>query len=172
MSRDRGQAHAPTPLGRGRLVAALLLSALVACAQDPLASTPAKPLPPPASAAASDVTDPCAMQMHDLCGALLLYYLQHSDLPPTLQDLSAPGRDGPVGLTCPVSQRPYVYNPGGILEPQRQSRIVVYDAAPSHDGMRWAIRIREPVPGQPLVAQVVRLPESLFLLRPPAATAE
>lgn len=114
-------------------------------------------------------TDACASRMHDIEGALLLYYLDHKKLPANLDELQAmPDLDEPLAFTCPVSKLPYIYNPGGIMLPEKNGRIILYDAAPSHSGMRWAIRIDDPSKDQPLVARVVALPESFFLLRPPA----
>ena len=114
-------------------------------------------------------TDACASRMHDIAGAILLYYLDHRKLPANLDELqSMPGLDEPLAFTCPVSKLPYIYNPDGIMLPEKNARVILYDAAPSHSGYRWAIRIDEPQQDQPLVARVVALPESFFLLRPPA----
>ncbi len=113
-------------------------------------------------------TDPCAMRLHDICGGLLLYFAKHGDLPQQLTDMhDIPGLAGESPFICPVSGQPYTYNPAGLLAPERQERIIVYDARPSHSNMRWAVRIQEPAPGQPLVARVVALPESFFVLHPP-----
>ncbi len=112
-------------------------------------------------------TDPCAMRLHDICGALLLYYFQNAELPERLDDLTAlPGIDGPLEFTCPGSKLPYIYEPGGIAIPERKSFVILYDPAPSHSGMRWAILIEQPVPGEPLVTKVIPLAERFFVMRP------
>jgi hypothetical protein len=115
-------------------------------------------------------TDPCASNLHDLCEPLLFYYLKNHRLPPRLEDLQGlPGFEGPMDLRCPVSHLPYVYNPAGILTAESRARIIAYDAAPSHSGMRWAISIIEPEDNGPLIARVVALPESHFQLTIPGA---
>jgi hypothetical protein len=71
-------------------------------------------------------------------------------------------------LTCPVSKLPYVYNPIGIITLDNQPRMVCYDAAPSHSGMRWAITVVEPRDNSAnLIAKVVAVPESAFTLKLP-----
>ena len=125
--------------------------------------------PPPDSGTAPITnTDPCAMRLHDLSGALLAYYMEYYQFPAKLSELA----DASVLLPappaeCPVSKRPYVYNPEGILLPERSSRVLVYDAAPSHSGMRWAITAEERADGGLPVTKVLALPESFFLLHPP-----
>jgi len=154
----------------GICLLAWVLSAGCAAPAAPQASAPA-----PAAAATGEPaklsnTDPCAMRMHDLCGGLLLYFAQHQDLPSKLEDLATiPGLDAPGGaaFVCPESAKPYVYSIDGMMEPERRSRIILYDPEPSHLNMRWAIRIQEPQAGEALVARVVALPESRFMLRPP-----
>src|SRR6478735_5745074 len=86
------------------------------------AKAPAKPAgsvddlstqPPSRTVAAlNSNTDPCATRLHEATGALLLYYATHQDIPPTLEDLKkSPGMEGAGDMTCPVSHKPYVYNP-------------------------------------------------------------
>jgi len=153
------------------LVAALLISGC---------TSSSKPVNKPGLTAAAknadsepdSATDPCAARLHDICGGLLLYYLTHKRLPANLDQMqSMPELDAPLTFTCPLSKLPYIYNPNGIMLAEKNQRIVMYDASPAHAGphgvYRWAIRIDDPVPGQPLVAQVIALPESFFLLRPP-----
>jgi hypothetical protein len=114
-----------------------------------------------------DNTDPCAMRLHDLSGALLGYYLYHQQLPSRLEELAqVPGFEGEVQLTCPVSNKPYVYNPVGVADANPIERVIIYDPEPSHMGMRWAIAIVEPKQeGQALVTKVLALPESNFSLQ-------
>lgn len=111
-------------------------------------------------------TDPCAMQMHAICGGLLFYYAVRADLPATLEELrDFPGLPEPIDTTCPESKLPYLYDPAGIEMIERQAYIVLFDPMPSHAGQRWAIQVEQPEYGKPLVAKVVALPESFFLLR-------
>jgi len=156
------------------LVAALLLGG---CTSSQTPTSAAKPSPAASGTKSAgrepdSATDPCAGRLHDICGALLLYYLTHKRLPANLDELqSMPELDEPLAFECPLSKQPYIYNPNGILLAEKSERIVMYDATPAHPGphgmYRWAIRIDDPTPGQPLVAQVIALPESFFLLRPP-----
>lgn len=144
----------PGPAGRGRADRVEQPDAPQQ-AQSPDARTPAGP---------SINTDPCATRMHDLCGPLLLYYLTNRRLPERLEELSTMlGADGTAPIACPVSNRPYVYNPDGLLMPETRSRVVIYDPAPSHYGIRWGVSIVEPQePTGALVAKVIALPESTF----------
>ena len=113
-------------------------------------------------------TDPCAMRLHDLSGALLAYYAIYYEFPQDLSELTAESMVvQPPPLECPVSGIPYIYDAAGILLPERGSRIIVYDPAPSHSRMRWAITVEEPAYGGLPITKVVALPESFFLLRPP-----
>jgi hypothetical protein len=107
-------------------------------------------------------TDPCAIRLHDLCAPLLLYYSANASLPPRLEDLrEVAGFQDQVVLTCPVSNRPYVYNPVGVVNPNQAERVIVYDAEP-HQGIRWAISIIEPQGNGPLITKVIGLQESQF----------
>ena len=113
-------------------------------------------------------TDPCATRLHDLSGALLFYLHVHGELPPDLQTLAAADLGPPLSpLACPVSNQPYVYNPSGIYLAEQRSYVVLFDPAPSHSRMRWAITVEEPADGGLPITKVVALPESFFLLRPP-----
>lgn len=107
-------------------------------------------------------TDPCATRLHDLCAPLLLYYNANHSLPPRLEDLrDVAGFQDQVVLTCPVSNRPYVYNPIGVVNPNQAERVIVYDAEP-HQGIRWAISIIEPQGDGALITKVIGLQESQF----------
>lgn len=111
-------------------------------------------------------TDPCAGALHDLSGALLLYYFHYQRLPDSLDELRRlPGVDQPLVLACPKSGVSYIYDPTGIYWPERAMRVIVYDPDNAHGSFRWAITVQEPQPGQPLVTRVVALPESFFLVR-------
>jgi hypothetical protein len=102
-------------------------------------------------------TDPCATQLHDIAGLFLAYYGLHHELPPTLGALSEIETVYSSQFICPVSRKPYIYNPQGI--PTENGLAIVYDATPAHSGVRWAIAISE-ARGGALVAKVIALPES------------
>jgi hypothetical protein len=112
--------------------------------------------------------DECANRLHDICEPLLLYYIRQHKLPGRLEDLrQLPGFEK-LELVCPVSKLPYVYNPVGIVTMDNQPRLICYDAAPSHSGMRWAISIVEPRDNSgTLIAKVVAVAESNFTLKLP-----
>ena len=104
--------------------------------------------------------------MHDVCAPLLLYFGRYQRLPAQVEELAqVPGVTVPE-LACPVSGRPYVYNPQGPAGLEAGTRIILYDATPAHAGRRWGIVVREPMPGQALVVNVVAVPESVFSKRP------
>ena len=157
----------------------VLISALAGCQSTTTKQTQAEPYirkAPAADAAAQrnsaqnkqDInaisnTDPCAMRLHDICGAVLLYYQQNHTLPKRLEDLAnSPLLEGPDALVCPVSRQPYLYNPVGITTTESRARIICYDPTPAHSGCRWAISIIEPEENGPLVTKVIGLPESHF----------
>jgi hypothetical protein len=130
---------------------------------------PANVIEPPQPEARADAvapisnTDACATRLHDLCEPLLLYYATRHEIPARLEDLRQVAGFSELDLRCPVSRLPYIYNPVGIQSGDDQPRLVIYDAAPSHSGMRWAIAIVEPKdPANALVAKVVAVPERRF----------
>jgi len=111
-------------------------------------------------------TDACAMQMHDICGGFLLFYAAQNRLPTQLGEMYSSGvLAKETRYVCPVSQQPYIYNPAGILLPEQNARVILYDAASSHSGFRWAISIHDPQPGQPMIAKVIALQDQFFLLQ-------
>jgi hypothetical protein len=113
-------------------------------------------------------TDPCASRLHDICEPLFLYYIKHNKLPGRLEELREIPSFESLELICPVSKKPYLYNPIGITTSESRARIICYDAAPSHSGMRWAISIIEPQQDNgPLVSKVIALPESHFTFMAP-----
>ena len=114
-------------------------------------------------------TDACAMRLHDICGALLLYYFNHFELPESLADLEPISEDQPLPpMICPVTQVPYIYSIDGIYLPERDSWIILYDPAPAHSRMRWAVTVQQPPDEtEMLITKVIALPESFFVLRPP-----
>jgi hypothetical protein len=85
-------------------------------------------------------TDSCGVQMGNIVEALLLYCERFRQLPPSLEDLQKT-RDveSPLALVCPISHKPYQYEPRGLSRPGLDKRIIIYDPQPSHDGKRWVI---------------------------------
>lgn len=116
-------------------------------------------------------TDPSAMNLQDMSGAILMYYALHKRLPERL-DQVIPLADTPISLTVPGTEKSYLYTPDGFLLQDRQSRIIVFEPAPLHSGHRLAITMDDPQPNVAPVCRVRALPESLFLLRPPGSTTE
>ena len=105
--------------------------------------------------------DPCAERLHDICGQLLLYHSFNNRFPKTLGELKPIDPQQSLPLVCPVSGKPYVYNPNGLRIPGRSGRLVLYDATASHSGMRWGILVGDPGGGGRLTARVILLSEEL-----------
>jgi len=112
----------------------------------------------------SAAVDGCEWRLQDLAGGLLTYYALHNQLPPNLKALDLPAGDPAATLSCPVSHQPYIYDPRGIPAPDGNSRLVIYDAVAAHGKFRWAVSIAERQGGQPLVAEVIAVPEATFVL--------
>ena len=118
---------------------------------------------PPERAKGGLAFDPCAARLHDLCNPLLMHFALYRRMPAGLDELQKiAGPDPSIVFECPASRRTYGYNAGGLVAPGVKGRIVLYDATPAHDGKRFAVVIEETKPGQPLIPQVVALPESVF----------
>ncbi len=156
---------------RGFLAAALVGALVLAGCGAPLQrsglerspTTTATTQPVPTQTGRLTVNDPCPTLLHDLCGPLLLYLTSNYRLPERLDELKQmPGSDGIGDLACPLSKRPYVYNPAGVLGANVSQRAVIYDAAPTHSGYRWAIVVKDATPNAPFIAEVVAWPESRF----------
>ena len=141
----------PCPKAASRLFWAILAALLAGCQMsEPSAPEVQRP---------SIKTDPCAEQLHDVCGALLLYHSTHKRLPATLEQLQALSAAEALHLTCPQSGQPYIYAPHGLQLPGRSGRLVLYDGQPCHSGMRWGIIVGNAENGGPLTTRVVLLPE-------------
>jgi hypothetical protein len=109
-------------------------------------------------------TDPSALRLNDIGGALLLYYATNKQLPDQLEDLNASGySEGPLKFTSPVSGKPYVYVPAGLsLEGQRK-RIIAYDPTLTHDGRRFCLVMAlESRPNAAQSVEILSLPEKVF----------
>lgn len=107
-------------------------------------------------------TDPCAMRMHDISGALLFYYAAVHKLPPALADLKKTPLGAGLEFTCPASGQAYIYNPEGVAAPDGQSLLICYDPSPSHSGFRLAISVPATDPEGALVTKVVPVAEAHF----------
>ncbi len=85
-------------------------------------------------------SDPCSMRLHDIAGLLLIYYAKHSELPQDLDQLQtvADATDS-LDFTCPDTHQPYAYVSGGIRSPSINRQIILYDAVPHPNGVRWCI---------------------------------
>jgi hypothetical protein len=105
--------------------------------------------------------DDCGLNMHDLSSYLLEYYAINRHLPQTLEELRPlVDVDKDLRLTCPVSHKPYLYYPDGLVAAGEQRKLLVVDAEPSHNGQRWAI-VTLPAEGKtPLGLWVVQLKEA------------
>lgn len=109
-------------------------------------------------------TDPCANRLHDLIGALLMYYTLNKHLPPRLEDVRSFGDMlSPVELTCPTTNQPYVYIPVANLNRRdpKYRWLLVYDSVP-HEGRRWGIVAAPARPADPVTMWVVPMEESTF----------
>lgn len=145
---DRTRTIPAWPLAAGVLLLA------VGC-QMPYAPTQAAPVR--RSTPAYLVEDPCTERLGDICTRLLLYYSEHRELPPRLEDLAATGSRTPLLLTCPVSGLAYHYHREGLAVAHTERRIVVQDPTPCHNGTRWVIAADPAKAGRPRVIQVLRL---------------
>jgi hypothetical protein len=104
--------------------------------------------------------DPCADRLHEISGRLLLYYSVAGKMPATLPDMKGVDSEPLPPLVCPVSGKPYVYNPVGLPIAGRRGRLVIYDAEPSHSGKRCAILADVGAEDKPLSARVILVPEA------------
>lgn len=136
---------------------------LIGCA------TPAKPpAKPQASLKPGQVReDACAIRMHDLSQAVLLFYLRNQRLPDSLTELKS-ASDPTLKWECPQTHQPYIYDRVGFYDMEKHTRVVLFDASPAHFGMRWAVQLVEPTDAKKaLITEVVLKPESMFIMRPP-----
>jgi len=160
----------------GTMLSSMLRNALIMVAAMALASgcQSSSSTPPRARSNASNNqaltedqafnTDPSAMRLDDIEGALLLYYRDNQTMPPHLSDLDPYAKA--VGITLvpisPTNGQPYGYDPNGMTAVGATKLLVVYDPAPSPNGRRWCIVMEPPRPGAALSAEVLDLPEFVF----------
>jgi hypothetical protein len=146
---------------RGPLWMLVLAVTLIAgCKSTTTSTTSAQPNKSSRPEAALSPLDPCPERLHDIAGALLNFLIQYNRLPPSLEDLT-PIKGTSPSLNCPISNQRYIYNPTGIKF-QANQWAIVYDAAPSHSNMRWAIVFSERGEGKAPVPSVVAISEADF----------
>ena len=115
-------------------------------------------------------SDPCAARLHAIAGAMLEYYAINKQLPKALDELTAlKDLDEPIDLNCPASNLPYVYEPNGLEAPGGSKRIIVHDAAATHNGGRWCLLMAPLVPGAAPTMEVLLIPEPTFRVYLPLA---
>jgi hypothetical protein len=126
----------------------------------------AAPLPtnrPPTQdeAVASDLS---ASRLHDIVGAILVYYIRnHNRLPDTLEDVRPFADLGTeLNFISPSSGLPYEYSAGGLLAAGQEKRIIVWDPSPNKQGLRWCILMPPMAPGKPIIPEVVPIQEKAF----------
>lgn len=108
-------------------------------------------------------TDPCGSRLHDVGGALLMYYALNKHMPEQLEEVKSMADFGmELVFTCPKSGKPYSFTPNGLAAIGKDKRIVIYDSEPSHDGRRWCVFMPTPRLGQAMSLEVLLVPEGLF----------
>jgi len=106
--------------------------------------------------------DRCPSRLHDIEGALLLYYFDNKQMPTSLDDLRSVA-ETKLEVTCPDSGLPYTYVPNGLTKPGGTKRIIVHDPVMNRDGTRWCIVASYGPRGAPQSTQVVQIVEPVFL---------
>lgn len=115
------------------------------------------------------VTDPCAIRLHDIGGAILQYFALNKRLPDRLEDATTfADTDQPLQFTCPTSGKTYGYAPRGLVLEGRKKRIIVFDQMAAHEGQRWCVFMADdPRPGAAQSIEVLAVPEGVFRLYRP-----
>jgi hypothetical protein len=108
-------------------------------------------------------TDPSASRLQDIGGYILLYYRDHQQMPPSLDELrDLPGGDN-LNFNSGSIDRPFVYDGAGLWASDGGSKcIVAYDPVEQSDGKRWCLLMTIPKAGSALSVDVVALSESVF----------
>jgi len=109
--------------------------------------------------------DPCSVRLHDIEGALLMYFMINKHYPDTLEELrSVADVDNDLKFSCPVSNQAYGYAPRGLRAPGRQKLIIVWDTDTAHAGKRNCIMaVDTPNSHSPQSLEVLSIPEPVFL---------
>ncbi|HVT82567.1 MAG TPA: hypothetical protein VHM90_18140 [Phycisphaerae bacterium] len=137
-----------------------------------------------------DPTDPCAANLQELTGQLLLYYATVGNLPASLDQLPDVGGEK-AGLACPKTSKPYVYFAAGLRAPadlmtfdrktgnaQEGNMLILVDRDPAHpysqrllvngkervekQTVRLGIVMEPPMPGKSVKMYVVPVQQALL----------
>lgn len=109
------------------------------------------------------ISDLSSERLHEIEGALLLFYSAHGRPPAELSELQeSPDPDVPLSLVSPVKNKPYVYIRGGLQSPGKSLRIYVYDPTPLPDGSLRCLLMPEFKRGTPSTSQVLLVPPEVF----------
>jgi len=126
---------------------ALVAAAGLGCVSEP-AVPPARPLP----------RDACEERLGQLAERLLRFYVAHRRLPASREELLSEDEGGqPSTLICPVSGKPYIFEPQGLRSPGLDGNVLIYDSEGAHAGFRWGVLVQAPAGTQPLTAKVIAL---------------
>lgn len=107
--------------------------------------------------------DRCPSRLHDIEGALLLYYALKKEFPASLEDLRSVA-DTKLDFTCPDTGLPYTYVPNGLRKPGGSKRIIVHDSVMNRDGTRWCIVVDDSRHGSSSQStEVLQMVEPVFL---------
>lgn len=109
------------------------------------------------------LTDPCAARLHDVAGALLLYYRVKQQMPPKLEDVRSLGSIAQdLEFSCARNGAPFVYVPNGMASGGKEQRIIAFDPTPvGRPRFRWCLIASVSNSGA-LITDVVPLEEKVF----------
>ena len=114
-------------------------------------------------------TDPAASRLQDIGGFLLLYYREHKQMPPMLDDLAnMPGGDS-LNLAAPRSGREFSYVPNGLWSEAHPDKCIVAYDPDLRGSARWCLLMTPPTSGSALTVNVLAVQESVFEKFKPAA---
>src|SRR4051812_9323468 len=148
-----------TTMRRAAVLISLVAMLNVGCRPTATETTKSSEVALPSGQEISDGMHACADQMHEIAGAILLYYSTNHRMPATLEELGkSPGGESIGEAKCPVSGTKYAYEPQGVIGPGGSSHVVVYDVNAVHGGLRLGISVSVPKSGA-LVTKVVALPK-------------
>ena len=107
------------------------------------------------------LTDVCAARLHDVEGAMLLYYVKNKKMPETLDDLKE-GYGADLALSCARTGESFRYFGGGLAAPDKKQRIVAWDPTPmGARKFRWCLVVSPSKPGS-IVTDVIPIAENIF----------
>lgn len=119
------------------------------------------------------LTDPCAARLHDIAGALLLYYRVKQQMPAKLEDVRSLGSIAQdLEFSCARNGAPFVYVPNGMAAVGKEQRIIAFDPTPiGRPRFRWCL-IASVTNSGALVTDVVPMAEKVFNTYQAAPPAE